>query len=71
VTIRMKVTDIPRPWIHPWGTVVGVEYPEDRPLVVDLVFDSGQKTAETRTAIYAQAEGGWWDLARLVTGPDE
>jgi len=61
------VTNIPLPWQHPHGeTVIGHEFPEDRPLVVDLVFASGLKTVETRTAMYKQRRDGVWDLARFV-----
>jgi hypothetical protein len=60
------ITDIPLPWKHPMGTVVAVEYPEDRPLVVDLVLQSGHRTAETCTATYRQGHAGVWDLARFL-----
>jgi hypothetical protein len=60
------VTEIPTPWTHPFGTVVGVEYPADRPMVVDLVLADGLRTVETRTALYAQLGTGTWDLARHI-----
>ena len=60
------VTEIPTPWAHPFGVVVGVEYPADRPLVVDLVLADGLRTVETRTALYAQVPTGTWDLARFI-----
>lgn len=60
------VTEIPTPWNHPFGVVVGVEYPADRPLVVDLVLADGLRTVETRTALYAQVPTGTWDLARFI-----
>jgi hypothetical protein len=60
------VTEIALPWRHPFGLVVAVEYPADRPRVVDLVLANGNRTAETRTARYALGAGGVWDLARLA-----
>ena len=63
---EMNVTDIPRPWAHKWDVVVDVEYPADRPNVVDLVFADGLKTAETKTSVYAQRKSGEWDIARFV-----
>jgi hypothetical protein len=66
-TSGVLVTDIPFPWKRPHGeTVTGHEFPEDRPMVVDLVFASGLRTAETRTAMYLQRPDGVWDLARFV-----
>jgi hypothetical protein len=61
------VEDITRPWRHPMGEVVDLEYPPDRPAVVDLVLDTvaGRfRTAETRGAAYALGRDGVWDLAR-------
>ena len=57
------VTEIALPWRHPFGLVTAVEYPADRPRVVDLVLANGNRTAETRTARYALGAGGVWDLA--------
>lgn len=68
-TSPTPVTEIGLPWKHPFGTVVAVEYPADRPMVVDLVLSSGNRTAETRTALYTQKPNGLWDLARFVTPP--
>ena len=65
---EMNVTEIPMPWTHKWGTVVGIEHPQDRPNVVDLVFSNGLKTAETKTATYAQKPNGSWEIARFVRG---
>lgn len=63
------VTEIPLPWAHPWGVVVRLEYPEDRPKVVDLVFANGWKTTETKGTRYSlDEEHGYWDLA--TTTPD-
>lgn len=67
---EMTVTDIPMPWVHKMGVVVDVEYPEDRPLVVDLVFSSGLKTAESKGSVYAQRRNGEWDIARFVSKKD-
>ena len=65
------VTEIPTPWLHPFGKVTGVEYPADRPNVVDLVLSTGHRTTETRTARYLRGRDGVWDLARFVaTAPD-
>ena len=64
------VTEIALPWIHPYGLVVALEYPEDRPEVVDLRFTDGLRTAETRTALYLRGAGGVWDLARFVAAPE-
>lgn len=63
---ELNVTEIPLPWKHPFGLVVGYEYPADRPNVVDVVFDSGLKAAETKTSMYAQRQNGVWDIARFV-----
>lgn len=66
----VAVTDIPLPWKHPFGTVVGYEYPADRPRVVDLVLSDGLRTAETRTAVYRQRKDDTWDIARFVSRKD-
>ena len=53
------------------GTVIDLEFPEDRPNVVDLVLTvNGRtyRTAESRGARYAQNPDGSWDLERFVRG---
>lgn len=67
---EMNVTDIPLPWEHEWGTVVGIEYPAGPPRVVSLVFGGTDlKGTETRTAIYARQPDGRWQFARLAPEP--
>lgn len=61
-----RVTEIPVPFLSFAGVVTAVEYPADRPLVVDLVLAGNLRTAETRTALYAQRHDGVWDLARHI-----
>lgn len=58
---EVPVEEIPMPWKHQWGTVVAIEYPEDRPLVVDVVFRDGLKFAETKGAKYTMGPDGVWD----------
>ena len=55
-----KVQEIPLPWRHRTGLVVAIEYPEDRPAVVDLVFEDGTRSAETRDSRYIQWPSGVW-----------
>jgi len=55
-----KVQEIPLPWRHcRIGMVVRIEYPHDRPLVVDLVFEDGLKMAETKDSRYIEHANGW------------
>lgn len=60
------VEALPLPWRHTMGDVVAVEYPADRPRVVDLVLSNGYRTAETRGALYALGRNGVWDYPRHV-----
>lgn len=64
------VEDLPLPWQHPMGEVVAVEYPKDRPKVVDLVFADGLRTAETRHASYTLGADGVWDLTFEYVEPE-
>jgi len=57
----IKVQDIPLPWTHQWGTVVSIEYPKDRPMAVDLVFEDGMRTAETKDSRYIEYPNGIWN----------
>lgn len=68
--IEVDVEEIPLPWPHIFQhTVVALEYPEDRPLVVDLVFEDGTRTAETRHSGYKYSKMyRSWDIARFVKG---
>jgi hypothetical protein len=53
-----SVEDIPVPWIMGGEprhiAVVAIEYPPERPKVVDLVFEDGLRMAETKGAKYQQ-----------------
>lgn len=64
------VEELHVPWQHPWGLVVRYEEPADRPNVIDLVFASGNRTAETRGARY-RWDGDCWDLADIPGNADE
>lgn len=64
-----SVEDLELPWRHEWGTVVGIEYPPNRPLVVDLVFSTGNRTAETRGSRYAwSVDEQLWTYANHPAG---
>jgi hypothetical protein len=55
-----KVQEIPLPWRHRRiGIVVAIEYPPDRPAVVDLVFEDGLRMAETKDSRYIRHANGW------------
>jgi hypothetical protein len=56
----VKVQDIPLPWKHKTGlTVIRIEYPPDRPRVVDVVFSDGTKYAETKDSRYVLDGDAW------------
>jgi hypothetical protein len=58
--MELPVEQIPLPWKYfDERVVVRLEYPPDRPLVVDLVFSDGIKTAETKNTIYDDTRGYW------------
>lgn len=60
----VPVEDLPLPWPHAWGTIVALEYPADRPNVVELRFENGNRLTETRGALYELDAHGVWDLAQ-------
>lgn len=66
----MTVEEIVVPWQHAWGTVVSIENPPDRPLVVDLVFADGTRTAESRGAEYRECKT-YWTSVRFPIQPDD
>jgi hypothetical protein len=57
----IPVEDIPLPWRHHWGTVIRLEFPADRPNVVDVVFSDETKFAETKGARYMKRIDDVWD----------
>jgi hypothetical protein len=58
--MELNVQQIPLPWkFFDERTVVALEYPPDRPLVVDLVFSDGIKMAESKIAMYDDTRGYW------------
>lgn len=59
-----KVENIPVPWNYEnQHTVVAVEFPPDRSLVVDLVFSDGTKMSEAKGLTYAfNSDDNFWTL---------
>lgn len=55
------VESLPLPWAHDMGIVVAIVHPADRPGVVDLVFEDGTRSTETRGAVYEfDWRAGYW-----------